>query len=77
MALYKYREYMEHSEDQAFDRVLAHSVAAPWPGIYRCPGCGREIGIAQGHVLPPQNHHQHRPEQGAVRWQLVASHKAY
>jgi hypothetical protein len=41
-------------------------------------GCGREIGIAQGHTLPPQNQHEHTPAQGAIRWRLIvyADHNA-
>jgi hypothetical protein len=25
--------------------------------------------------LPPQNHHQHQPSQGPIRWRLVVTHK--
>jgi hypothetical protein len=54
----------------AFDNVYEPGNAALHPGIYRCQGCGDEIGIATGHTLPPQNHHQHKPEHGKIRWQL-------
>ncbi|EQD58023.1 hypothetical protein B1A_10996, partial [mine drainage metagenome] len=37
----------------------------------RCVACGDEIGIAKGHTLPPQNHHQHAAGVGRIRWQLV------
>jgi hypothetical protein len=77
MALFKYKEYMEPSQDKAFDTLLQPSVAATWPGIYRCHACGHEIAIAQGHNLPPQNHHQHAPGIGPIQWRLVASHKRY
>jgi len=30
-----------------------------------------EIGIAKGHTLPPQNHHQHAAGQGPIKWQLL------
>jgi hypothetical protein len=77
MALYRYQAFMEHSDDQAFDSLQEPGTPAPWPGIYRCHACGHEIGIAQGHVLPSQNHHQHLPGKGAIRWRLVVSHKKY
>ena len=44
---------------------------APYAGIYRCVVCGEEIGIAQGHTLPPQNHHQHPAGPGRIEWQLI------
>jgi hypothetical protein len=77
MALYKYGEYMERSDSDAFDTLLEPSSAATWPGIYRCDACGHEIAIARGHTLPSQNHHQHRQGLGRIQWRLVASHKAY
>lgn len=77
MALYKYRDFIEPSSDAAFDQVCEPGTAAPWPGIYRCEGCGHEIAIAQGHMLPPQNHHQHTYQQGRIRWRLVVSHRRY
>ena len=77
MALYKYRDFIEHSDDGAFDKLNEPSTAAPWPGIYRCHACGHEIAIAAGHTLPPQNHHQHSPGLGRIQWRLVVSHKQY
>jgi hypothetical protein len=77
MALYKYGAYIEISQDAAFDQLNTPSTSAPWPGIYRCHACGHEIGIAQGHTLPPQNHHQHTLAQGPIQWRLVVSHKKY
>jgi hypothetical protein len=77
MALYKYGQFIGTSSDEAFDKILQPSTAATWPGIYRCEGCGHEIAIAQGHTLPPQNHHQHTSSQGSIRWRLVVSHKKY
>ena len=61
MAFYKNKDFFQYNEDAAFDRLIAPSTSAPWPGIYRCRACGHEIAIAGGHVLPPQNHHQHTP----------------
>ena len=58
----------DHSE---YDKKYSPGTEAPNPGIYRCVSCGDEIGIAKGHVLPPQNHHQHAPGAGKIEWQLV------
>lgn len=77
MALYKYQQFIERSDDPAFDKLLQPNTAATWPGIYRCHACGHEIAIAMGHNLPPQNHHQHASGSGPIQWRLVASHQAY
>lgn len=74
MALYKYSNFISQNNDAAFDGVHEPGQEAPYPGIYRCPGCGKEIAIAGGHQLPPQNHHQHTASQGKVRWQLAVGH---
>ena len=71
MALYKNAQLITSSDDTAFDAVHQPGVAAPYPGIYRCIGCGDEIAIAGGHILPPQNPHQHTTTQGTIRWQLL------
>lgn len=75
MAIYKYNTFLEVSTHAAFDQLSAPATAAPYPGIYRCHACGREIAIAGGHLLPPQNHHQHTAIQGPIQWRLVVSHK--
>jgi hypothetical protein len=75
MALYKHTAFVDHSDDSAFDKLVEPGAAAPWPGIYRCHGCGHEIAIAASHTLPPQNHHQHLPGQGRIQWRLIVSHK--
>lgn len=77
MALYKYTAFIAQSDDTAFDQLNEPSTSAPWPGIYRCHACGHEIAIAQGHTLPPQNHHQHRPGIGRIQWRLIVSHQKY
>src|SRR6266498_3857635 len=59
MALYKYSQFLTQSTDSAFDATHSPGVAAPHAGIYRCNACGYEIGIAEGHTLPPQSHHKH------------------
>jgi len=77
MALYKYNQFLEKSEHEAFDQLQVPGSAAPYPGIYRCEVCGHEIAIAGGHTLPQQNHHQHSPGQEPIRWRLEVSHKSH
>ena len=71
MALYKVAQYLQLSNDQAFDHDHNPGSPAPLAGIYRCMGCHREVGIAGGHILPPQTHHAHTSEQGSIRWRLI------
>jgi hypothetical protein len=71
MASYKYSQYLSRSEDGVFDRTNGPGSATPFSGIYRCEGCGREIAANEGAPMPPQNHHQHSPQQGSVRWKLI------
>lgn len=70
MALYKYSQFITASSDQAFDQVLTPGTSTPHSGIYKCQGCGHEIASNANNPLPPQNHHQHKANQGAIRWQL-------
>jgi hypothetical protein len=72
VATYKHGQYLQQNQHDIFDTDYSPGNAAPFAGIYRCMGCGREVGIAHGHVLPPQNHHEHTPQQGAIRWRLIA-----
>ena len=70
MASYKYRQYLNQSDSAVFDTRYTPGTQPANPGIYRCTGCGDEIGIAKGHNLPSQNHHQHTT--GAkIEWQLL------
>ena len=71
MAIYKNSSYIQQGNDAAFDNDHNPGIAAPYAGIYRCMGCHREIGIADGHVLPPQGHHSHTQQQGHIRWRLI------
>lgn len=72
MAIYKYDQFFSKSSDVKFDTLHEPGEAAPHPGIYRCEGCAHEISTANGHTLPPQNHHQHTTTQGRIRWRLIA-----
>ncbi len=71
MAGYKYGEYLKKSDHEEYDKKHAPGSEAGNPGIYRCVACGDEIGIAKGHTLPSQNHHQHAPGLGKIEWQLL------
>lgn len=75
MPHYKSLLHFTLNNSQNFDITSARApgIVAPDAGIYRCTGCGHEIGIAKGHVLPPQNHHQHNNYLTPIRWQLVAA----
>jgi hypothetical protein len=70
MALFKNKAFFSHSDSNSFDEQHNPGVAAPYAGIYRCVNCNHEIGIAEGHTLPPQ--HQNHPDYLAIKWQLVA-----
>lgn len=71
MARYKHGQHLTHSDNQAYDELHSPGNSAPNAGIYRCVVCSDEIGIAKGHTLPPQNHHQHAPGSGPIKWQLL------
>lgn len=71
MAQYKYSQHLKQHDSAAFDERHAPGIAAGNAGIYRCVACGDEIGIAKGHALPPQNHHQHAQGIGKIEWQLL------
>jgi hypothetical protein len=73
MALYKYSHYLRNSADSRFDPALEPGTAAPHPGIYKCQGCGQEVASNTSNPLPPQNHHQHRLEQGPIAWRLIVA----
>lgn len=71
MATYKHGQYLQQNNSDAFDQENPPGHAAPFSGIYRCMGCGREIASNEKQPLPPQNHHQHGQHQGSIRWKLI------
>ena len=70
MASYKHANLLMQSTSDEFDKDHNPGVAAPFAGIYRCTSCGHEIGIAEGHTLPSQNHPRHKLGT-PIRWRLV------
>jgi hypothetical protein len=75
MAFYKYPQLFQQVDHAEFDRIYGPSMLAPWSGLYRCEGCGREVSSTRPHPLPPQNHHQHSVAQGPIRWRLIVTDK--
>lgn len=73
MALYKNGNYLQQNTHAAFDTFTGPGQSTPYSGLYRCEGCGHEIAANQGNPTPPQNHHQHTPAQGSVRWRLIVA----
>ncbi len=71
MALYKNGSWIGHLTSEAFDKVYTPGTSTPHSGIYKCLGCNDEVASNVGNPLPPQNHHQHSTNQGAIRWQLA------
>jgi hypothetical protein len=71
MAQYKYSSYLKQNQDAAFDADHKPGGMTPHSGVYRCMGCGREVVSEESRPLPPQNHHQHTPSQGGIRWRMV------
>jgi hypothetical protein len=63
--------FIQPSQSAAFDNVHSPGAATPFSGIYRSEGCGHEVALNAGNPLLPQNHHQHKPGQGSIRWRLV------
>ena len=74
VAQYKYAHFLKTNSNDVFDALHEPGSSAPFAGIYRCASCGKEVVSVQGSPLPPQNHHQHQPSQGVIRWQLIVSH---
>lgn len=71
MAQYKYIKFLSQKDLPAYDALHNPGEICGNSGIYRCASCGDEIASNKGNPFPPQNHHQHAPEQGAIRWQLI------
>jgi len=73
MALYQDPKYLSQKTHAAFDTLHNPGEKTPDSGIFRCEGCGHEIGIADNKTLPPQNHHQHSNTLVPIRWRLIVA----
>lgn len=73
MALYKYPNYLTQNKNGSFDLSFPPSAFVPCGGIFRCTGCGTEIALEGVGIFPDRDHHEHRPAQGPVAWQLVVA----
>lgn len=71
MAQYKYSHYLNQNNHSGYDNLWSPGDICADSGIYRCEACGDEIASNKGNPLPPQNHHQHRPGLGTIRWRLI------
>jgi hypothetical protein len=71
MAAYKEDRFVTKTCDPPYDYDHSAGVSAPFAGIYRCMGCGREIVTDYGDILPEENHHSHNAHEGAIRWRLI------
>ena len=78
MATYKYPQYVIQNNSTEFDAEYLPGQTPPHSGIYKCMGCGHEVVAEQNRSFPPQNHRQHTPQQGTIRWKLLvyANHEA-
>jgi hypothetical protein len=68
---YKDSKYLSQNDSAKFDAIHKPGVSTPDSGIYRCEGCGKGVASNAGNPLPPQNHHQHEPGQGEIRWRMI------
>ncbi len=75
MALYQDTKNVTQKALPLFTTIYDPGTPAPYAGIYICAECSHEIGIAQGHRLPPETHPRH-PVGKDIRWQVlvVAQH---
>lgn len=74
MAIYKYQEFLKHSNHEAYDQVHHPGARTPRSGIYRCENCGINEVSTFSHPPPPQNQHQHNPA-AAILWRLIVATK--
>ena len=71
MASYKHDGFLKKSCGADYDELHLPGSEALYAGIYRCDGCGHEIGAPLGGSLPDISHHRRSGEQRAIRWPLI------
>jgi hypothetical protein len=69
MAYYQSLTYLNQFAHSMFDTDWLPGQVPTYHGVYRCKGCGKNAAVNER--IPPQNHHQHTPSQGAVVWRLI------
>ncbi|AZV38754.1 hypothetical protein CFR75_07300 [Komagataeibacter xylinus] len=70
MALYQSAQFIDTWTDPEFDKLHPPRTVAPHSGIYRCAGCGVEIAVSEGQLLPAIHAHPHRLGTREA-WQMV------
>jgi hypothetical protein len=71
MAGYKYSNHLNKVDGDIFDATHKPGEVCPYSGIYICTACSDEAACNKGDPLPPQNHRQHDPKLGLIRWKLL------
>lgn len=56
-----------------FDREYKPGEIPSHSGIYRCCGCGCDILAEPLKPFPRNNHPDHSPAQGTIRWRLCVA----
>ena len=70
MALYQSAQFVDTWTDPEFDKIHPPRTVAPHSGIYRCVGCGVEIAVVEGQLLPSIHAHPHRLGTREA-WQMI------
>ncbi len=73
MALYKYANELQQTQDGSFDVEHKPGETVPRSGIYICTNCRDEVACNAGDPFPPQNHRQHPHTTKAIRWKLLVA----
>jgi hypothetical protein len=74
MAIYRYAQFLEQNDHEAFNQLHHPGTPTPYSGIYRCENCAVNEVSTHGHPLPPQNHHQHNSP-SPILWRLIVATK--
>lgn len=73
MAMYGNSKYLVQAALEEFGKTYSPGTIGTYSGIYRCDACGHEVVHTREKPLPPQNHHQHAPGLGSIRWRLIVT----
>jgi hypothetical protein len=71
MLYYKNGAFLTQENGAEYDAGHQPGAATPFSAIYRCEVCGLSCTSVLPHPLPPQNHHEHKPGSGPIRWRLI------